>query len=116
MGLDYIRSATGKPWRKRWAGGLDRLKRPTLFDLPIRNDAKTVTASLTSGVCAQVGASFLLQLIDERLVLFDGLRIVGSVDDLPNDLKRVVADSCGVSSGIVERVGVFGDTVEVSLQ
>jgi hypothetical protein len=28
MGLDYIREQTGKPWRKRWNGGLDRLKSP----------------------------------------------------------------------------------------
>ena len=33
MGLDYIRAQTGKPWRKRWNGGLDRLKEPTLLDL-----------------------------------------------------------------------------------
>ena len=33
MGLDYIRAQTGKPWRKRWDGGLDRLKAPTLLDL-----------------------------------------------------------------------------------
>ena len=33
MGLDYIRAQTGKPWRKRWNGGLDRLKSPSLLDL-----------------------------------------------------------------------------------
>lgn len=33
MGLDYIRAQTGKPWRKRWNGGLDRLKTPTLLDI-----------------------------------------------------------------------------------
>jgi hypothetical protein len=33
MGLDYIRAQTGKPWRKRWDGGLDRLEAPTLLDL-----------------------------------------------------------------------------------
>jgi hypothetical protein len=33
MGLDYIRAQTGKPWRKRWDGGLDRLKTPTQVPL-----------------------------------------------------------------------------------
>lgn len=32
-GLNYIRVQTGRPWRKRWNGGLDRLKAPTLLEL-----------------------------------------------------------------------------------
>jgi hypothetical protein len=42
MGLDYIRSQTGKPWRKRWDGGLDRLKAPSLLDLNMSEAARTV--------------------------------------------------------------------------
>jgi hypothetical protein len=40
MGLDYIRAQTGKPWRKRWNGGLDRLKAPTLLDLTMSETAR----------------------------------------------------------------------------
>ena len=42
--LDYIRAQAGKPWRKRWNGGLDRLKTPTLFELTMSETARTVTA------------------------------------------------------------------------
>ena len=36
MGLDYIRAQTGKPWRKRWNGRLDRLKSSFSDDRPKR--------------------------------------------------------------------------------
>ena len=46
MGLDYIRTQTGKPWRKRWDGGLDRLKTPTLLDATMSESSRVVTATL----------------------------------------------------------------------
>lgn len=46
MGLDYLRAQTGKPWRKRWDGGLDRLKTPTLLDLTMSEASRVVTAKL----------------------------------------------------------------------
>jgi hypothetical protein len=52
MGLDYIRAQAGKPWRKRWNGGLDRLKASTLLDLTVTEAARTVTAELTTGADA----------------------------------------------------------------
>ena len=60
MGLDYIRAHTGKPWRKRWHGGLDRLKAPTLLDLTMTESARTVTAELNAGAHVKAGGQLAL--------------------------------------------------------
>jgi hypothetical protein len=61
MGLDYIRAQTGKPWRKRWDGGLDRLKAPTLLDLTMSEAARTVTAELNAGSRVRAGDTLIVQ-------------------------------------------------------
>jgi hypothetical protein len=61
MGLDYIRAQTGKPWRKRWNGGLDRLKAPTLLDLTMSETARTVTAQLDTGSRIKAGDTLIVQ-------------------------------------------------------
>jgi hypothetical protein len=33
MGIEFIRNASGKPYSKRWARGIDRIKAPTLMDV-----------------------------------------------------------------------------------
>ena len=38
MGLEYIRSASGRPYTKRWAKGLNRLKTPTLLDVTLTEE------------------------------------------------------------------------------
>jgi hypothetical protein len=35
MGIEFIRNASGKPYTKRWARGIDRIKAPTLMDVSI---------------------------------------------------------------------------------
>ena len=55
MGLDYIRAQTGKPWRKRWDGGLDRLKAPTLLDLTMSEASRVVTAQLDPAARVKAG-------------------------------------------------------------
>jgi len=58
MGLDYIRSAAGKPYIKRWAKGLNRLKTPTLLDTNLSPESRIVTAMLVPGCTPK--PSFLL--------------------------------------------------------
>ena len=67
MGLDYIRAQTGKPWRKRWNGGLDRLKAPTLLDLTMSEAARTVTAELNAGSRIRAGDTLIVQSVPDGL-------------------------------------------------
>ena len=85
MGLDYIRAQTGKPWRKRWNGGLDRLKASTLLDLTVTEAARTVTAELTAGADVKVGDKLIVQSASEGLTVSDGAprRSVGSPTPRP---------------------------------
>ena len=62
MGLDYIRARTGKPWRKRWDRGLDRLKAPTLLDLKMSEASRVVTVQLNSGLCLESGGNWFWRL------------------------------------------------------
>ena len=55
MGLEYIRSAAGKPYVKRWAKGLNRLKTPSLLDVKLGEECRTVTATLAPGCAREAG-------------------------------------------------------------
>lgn len=116
MGLDYIRSETGKSWRKRWNGGLDRLKSPTLFDMQIGEHSRTVTAELIPGTSAKAGDSFIVQSSGDGFAVTRGFRVVGSVRHAPAEAIAAVNSSSGFAEGIVERVSLFGDTVELRLK
>ena len=48
MGIEFIRNASGKPYTKRWARGIDRIKAPTLMDVSISEESRTLTAKLTA--------------------------------------------------------------------
>lgn len=116
MGLDYIRAQTGKPWRKRWDGGLNRLKSPTLFDLTMSETARTVTARIEKGVCVETGATVIVEIGASGLTISDGLRAIGSIDNPAADIAAGIRASGGYAEGICQRVGLFGDTVEISVR
>jgi hypothetical protein len=116
MGLDYIRSATGKPWRKRWAGGLDRLKLPSLLDLAISDTARIVTARLNSNCRPNVGDVYIVETSGAGLTVSDGLRSIGSVSNPSAEATAAVSAASGYAEAVVQRVGNFGDTVELNLK
>ena len=116
MGLDYIRAKTGKPWRKRWDRGLDRLKTPTLFELTMSDAARVVTAQLNSDACVTIRDSLILQTIADGLTVSDGLRAIGRVENPPSEMTAAIRDCGGYAEGVVQRVGLFGDTAEVSVK
>jgi hypothetical protein len=78
MGIEFIRNASGKPYSKRWARGIDRTKTPTLMDVSISEESRTLTAKLTAKGAACQGATVLVQSKGSELVVFDGLRQVAS--------------------------------------
>ena len=116
MGLDYIRAQTGKPWRKRWNGGLDRLKAPTLLDLTMSEAARTVTAELSAGSRIRVGDALIVQSGPDGLTVSDGLRAIGRVTNPSTELITAIRDGGGYAEGVLQRVGLFGDTVEISVK
>lgn len=116
MGLDYIRSQTGKPWRKRWDGGLDRLKTPTLLDLTMTEAARTVTANLDIGEQVRTGDTMIIQSAPNGLTVSNGLRAIGRIANAPVELAAAVRDGGGYAEGVLQRVGLFGDTAEISVK
>ena len=116
MGLDYIRAKTGKPWRKRWDGGLDRLKAPTLLDLTMSEAARTVTAELNTGTRMKAGDTLIVQSALDGLTVSDGLRAIGKVSNPSLELTTAIRDSGGYAEGVLQRVGLFGDTAEISVK
>lgn len=113
MGLDYIRAQTGKPWRKRWDGGLDRLKAPTLLDLTISEASRMVTARIDRGAKVKAGDTLIVQSVANVLVVSDGLRSIGQIDNPTSEIATAVRDAGGYATGELQRVGLFGDTAEI---
>lgn len=116
MGLDYIRAQTGKPWRKRWNGGLDRLKAPTLLDLTMTEAARTVTAELNAGARVKAGDKLIIQSAADGLTVSDGLRAIGRIANPSTELTTAVHNGGGYAEGVLQRVGLFGDTAELSVK
>lgn len=116
MGLDYIRAQTGKPWRKRWNSGLDRLKTPTLLDLTMTEAARSVTAELNAGARVKAGDKLIVQSASDGLIVSDGLRAIGRITSPSTELSAAVREGGGYAEGILQRVGLFGDTAELSVK
>ena len=116
MGLDYIRAQTGKPWKKRWNGGLNRLKQATLLDLTMSEAARIVTVELQPSASLCAGASLIVESGPAGVTVSDGLRSIGRIANPSADLSAALASSGGYAEGTVERIGLFGDTAEVSIR
>ena len=116
MGIEFIRSASGKPYVKRWAKGVDRAKTPNLLDVHLGEEARVVTAKLASGCAPQAGASVVIQNNERgEMVVLQGLRQVGRVSDPPSGITAALAARHGMAEAIVDRVGAFG-TAEIRIK
>ena len=116
MGADFIREQSGQPWRKRWDKGVDRLKQPSLFDVRFRSQLRTITADIDPGMNVQAGDELVVQCESGNATICRGQSRVGAIIGLPSDLRTSIADCGGVALGIVERVSLFGNSVELRLQ
>lgn len=115
MGVDFIRSPK-KPFVKAWKDGLDRLKEPKLFEFEMGSPRRAVNARLLPGMTAHPGQEVIAQLDGQALVLCRGLDKVARVDDAPAAVLSTIAALGGVAGGSIERVGTFGNTIEVTLR
>ena len=116
MGLDYIRAQTGKPWRKRWDRGLDRLHEPTLLELTMAETPRVLTAQLFSDACVKTGDPLIVQTTADGLTVSDGLRAIGRIENGAPDMTAAIHKCGGYAEGVIQRVGLFGDTAEVSVK
>lgn len=116
MGLDYIRRDTGKSWRKRWNGGLDRLKSPTLLDLFITEASHKVTVELVPGAQVSIGDACLIERGKAELAVTKGLHAVGRIRNPAIEINAAVAAGKGFVEAHVTHVGLFGDTAEVNFR
>ena len=117
MGIEYIRSQAGKPYIKRWAKGLNRLKTPTLLDVNLSAESRVVTATLAPGCARKTGDAYLVQTTGSGdLVVLDGHRQIGRVADPPPGVAQALAAQHGMAPAIVERIGGFGTTAELKLK
>jgi len=116
MGVDFIREQSGKPWRKRWDRGLDRLKSPGLFDVRFSEQERTVSADLNGCASLKTGDQVVVQCSGGKIIVCNGHQQIGSISGIPADMQSAIADCGGVALGIVERVGMFGNNAELSLR
>ena len=116
MGIDFIRRTSGKPYSKRWARGLDRTKSPTLFDVRLTEQGRTLTATLTRAYEPQINATVMVQVAGPDLVVFDGLKQLARVNSAPGDVRAELVAQHGMAPAIIRRIGTFGDTIEVQLK
>lgn len=116
MGLDYIRAQTGKPWRKRWNGGLDRLKSPSLLDLTMTETSRVVTAELSPGASVKAGDTLIVQSGPDGLTVSVGLRLIGRITQPSAELTATIGEGGGYAEGVLQRIGLFGDTADISVR
>ena len=116
MGVDFIREQSGKPWRKRWDKGLDRLKLPGLFDVQFSNQRRTVTVDINGGSTVTVGDQVIVQCDGPTTIVCSGHRRIGGIPGLPSDMRAAINSCVGVALGTVERVSLFGNNAELSIR
>lgn len=115
MGVDFIREESGKPWRKRWNKGLDRLKAPGLFDVQFTDRQRTVTADISSDATLKIGDQVILQSDGASAIVCRGQYKVGEVAGIPVDIGAAIKGCGGIALGTVERVSLFGNNAEVRI-
>lgn len=116
MGVDYIREQSGKPWRKRWNKGLDRLKAPGLFDVQFADRQRTVSADIIGDATLKLGDQLILQGNGTSAIVCQGQYKIGELEGIPADIGAALASCGGIALGTVERVGLFGNRVELSIR
>lgn len=116
MGLDFIRDKAGRPWRKKFAGGVERIKLPGLFDLPFEKMRRTVTVIFTSVGRAGTGEKLIAHANGAQLDVCRGATVIGMVQNPPEDVMNAIRSAGGDATASVVDVSPFGTAAEVELQ
>ena len=116
MGIEFIRNASGKPYSKRWARGIDRTKTPTLMDVSISEESRTLTAKLTAkgAACRAPRCWFSPRGRSWSCSTAFGRWLVSPTC---HPLCGPAVDAReGMAPAVVERVGILGATAEIKLK
>jgi len=113
MGIDFIRSKGGQPYVKRWAKGYERANTPDLFDIRFSSGRQVATAALASDASPQKGGAVMIQQAGAELIVFDGLKPVGRILNPPPTMRAALEANHGLARGVVDRLGVLGQTAEI---
>lgn len=116
MGVDFIREQSGKPWRKGWDKGLDRLKLPSLFDVQFSNEQRTITADLDCDFPLKIGDEVIVQFDGTSTIVCSGYQRIGRISGLPADVHATLISCGSIALGVVERVSLFGNSAELSIR
>jgi hypothetical protein len=116
MGLDFIRDKAGRPWVKKWAHELDRLKLPGLFDFPIDRSRRTITVELREGCKLSPGDELFALPRGEELDVCRGMVPVACAHKPARDVLKAVRQAGAIAGARVLHVDMFGSTAEVELR
>jgi hypothetical protein len=92
------------------------LKNPTLFDLPIREVDRFVSAELEHGMHAKVGETYVVQRIGSEYVVTDGLTRIAHIPHPPLDMTEALATAGGYAEAVAQRISAFGGSMELYLK
>ena len=116
MGVDFIREEAGKPWRKRWDKGLNRLKTPGLFDLHFSDQHRVLSVDLEPGCNLKPGDQVVVECSGQSAIVCSGQHRIGSVGTVPADVRAAMTHCGSVALGTIERIGIFGTNAELSIR
>jgi hypothetical protein len=78
--------------------------------------ARTVTAELNPGACVKAGDKLIVQSAPDGLAVSDGLRAIGRIANPSTEMSTAIREGGGYAEGVLQRVGLFGDTAELSVK
>ena len=115
MGLDFIKSKAGKPFKKTWANAVDAIKEPDLFAMPA-STTRTVVMNLHPGATVEIDEQLIAQRIDALVKICRDFVVIGEIPNPPDDLLISLAAHGDVCQALIRRVGLFGDSAEIELK
>jgi hypothetical protein len=116
MGVDFITTCT-KTFEKSWDRGRKELAAPTLFtDIPKGQRQTFVVTPRPSRVLTN-GRWYEVAIIDEHVVLMDGIDAVGDFTNIPKfALQRITESGCGVAAAYAHSIHEMSGAADVTLR
>jgi hypothetical protein len=78
--------------------------------------SRVVTAKLDPAARVKAGDKLIVQSVADGLIVSDGLRSIGCIENPTAEMTATVRDSGGYAEGELQRVGLFGDTAEIAVK
>lgn len=116
MGVDFITTCT-KTFEKSWDRGRDEMAEPSLFtDIP--TSEKQTFVVLPRLNCQLMAGRWYEVVIDQdRLVLLDGIEIVGDFSDVPKSAMKTIEETgCKTAAAYVHTVHELSGAADVTLR